>query len=787
MSSAVDKELDRLYKLAKQFSNNILNLTTPEQIWQYLGNNIIEIFGFKDIVVYKLDEEEKVLKHIACFGSSYTLNGCLPENPLDIPLGKGVVGKAAQSRIPILVENTDKFSSYILDRRKAMSELAVPILVDGEVYGVIDSESEMPNFYSNVHLKSLSVIAEMCGAKIAQLNILNKLKQTIEEKEKNSKIQNTLIEISETVYESDSLLDFYESLHKTIKKITFAKNFFVAYLNEDETKIEFSYYIDEKDLMFSNMSYDLSVDKDSITEFSIRKGEPLILSEDEINYMMKTNQIFVRGSVPKAWMSIPFGNEFKKGIVVMQSYQDDFLFSEKDSQILSFVAKHIHNAIERKENCERLNFLALHDSLTRLPNRALFQDNIENSIAKVKSKRVHNLAIFFLDLDLFKEVNDNYGHKVGDAVLINAAKKIKSCLRGSDVLSRLSGDEFAILLEGEIKESTLYRISKNIIDKFDEPILIDGLMIKITVSLGATIFRGGSENAESLMVKAYNSMYQSKLKGRNKFTLNCSESNNLQFPTSRIEYDFLEALQNNDLYCVYQPLVSFSTNSIESTEVLIRWNHKTLGIIPPDQFIPILERSGMIIELDMYVLKNSINQFIKYVDVLPNTFRFNINISPNGFASKKFINYFRTVAKHYPNIINRICVEITEESLISNIDVVKEHIAVLNGMGVKVALDDFGTGYSSLNYLDKFHFDYLKVDKTFVDDLGESKRKQMILTSVIGLAKSLDIKVTVEGIETESQYSMIKSMGCDFGQGYYIAKPDIPESLLGRTYECLIA
>jgi diguanylate cyclase (GGDEF)-like protein len=786
LNKLADKELDDLFSLTRKFSSDILSLDNNSDIWWHLANNIISKFGFEDLVVYEINKS-KILIQVAAFGNKNSGNKTIL-NPIEIPFNQGVVGKCASSMKPILVEKTKDNDDYLVDDENRMSELSIPIIVDGKLYGVIYSEHPQENFYNENHLKTLSVIADTCGTKISQINAVSALKSIVKENRYKNKVQKALMIISETVYESDTIIDFYKSLHECISRLTFAKNFFVAHLDEEENRIEFSYYVDELDNIERTNTSIFTSETPNLIEYVLKKSKPkpTLIYEEDINKMLKSGKISIQGQTPKAWIGIPFGNGINKGIVVVQSYTSNFIFNENERQLLSFIAKHIYNAMERKEASERLTFLALHDSLTKLPNRALFQDKIESNILKINNNRIDGITILCIDLDLFKEINDTYGHKIGDKVLIQSSLIIKGCLRESDTLARLGGDEFAILMKGNITEEASERIARSIVLAFKEPIKIDSFSINSSVSLGVAISHGGTnETSESLMVKADNAMYQSKLKGRGQYTIHKICSDEHQFPASRIEYDFLEAFKNDDLFCVYQPLIDFKTNTIFSAEVLIRWQHKTIGLIPPDQFIPILEKSGLIMELDMYILKNSVEKFIELKDSLHENFKLNINISTAGFASDRFISYFKELAIKYPAVRNRICVEITEESLVGNVDAVKKHISILNNLGILVALDDFGTGYSSLNYLDQFEFDYLKIDKTFVDNVDKSKKKKIILLSIINLAKSLGIKITVEGIETKNQFNLLKEMGCDLGQGYFISRPSGEEVLTNTRLDFL--
>jgi diguanylate cyclase (GGDEF)-like protein len=782
MSKANHEELDDLFSLTSKFSSDILSLDEISEIWWHLANNIIEKFGFEDLVIYEYDNKKEILDQVAAFGNKTDgKNQVL--NPIKIKLNQGIVGRCAFLRKPLLINNTSDYAEYIEDDANRYSELSIPIIVDGKLFGVIDSENSVKSFYTDVHLKSLSVIAEICGTKVSQLKAVKALQDIIKENEYTSKIQTALIEISETVYESVTLDCFYKNLHACISRLTFAKNFYVAYLDNEKDEIVFSYYVDESEELPPKKDVKKIKTNKSLTEYVLLRGQPVLLHESDINSLIIKEDVIVYGVIPKTWIGIPYGDGEKRGIVVVQSYSMDFIFTEKEIQILTFVAKHIHSAIERKEEQNRLTFLALHDSLTKLPNRALFQEKLDDSMLRVKNGRVDGLLVVYLDLDLFKEVNDKYGHKIGDKVLIASADLISGCLRESDVLSRLSGDEFAILLESCIEKKIINKILEKIISAFSKPMNIDGYSIEVSVSIGAAICTSPDISVDTLTVNADNAMYQSKLKGRNQYSIQESLNSNSKFPISKIEYDFLDALKRKDLYCVYQPIFEFERKWFISAESLVRWEHESIGVIPPDQFIPILEKTGLIIELDLYVLEYSISKLLEFQGQLPKYFNLNVNISTKGFASDRFIMYMKKLAISHPEITNRLCIEITEESLVGNVEVVKKHITLLRAMGVSVALDDFGTGYSSLNYLDQFDFDYLKIDKSFVTDLECSMKKQLILKSIIGLAKALNIKITAEGIETQSQYNLLQKMGCDFGQGYYISRPNEANKLFSTALD----
>jgi len=766
--------------ITNKFATDIFSLNTPSEIWQYLAQNIVEKLGFDDAVIYTLDEGGQTLSRMSGFEKITSANGDnsrntqirdTSSNTIVIPFNQGVIGKVAATKKAVLVKDIRKFDSFIVDDATTLSELAVPILFQDQLLGVIDSESAKVNFYTKYHLRTLTALASITAMKISQILKVDGLEDIIENLEYSNKIQDALFEIAELIFKTESIDEFYQHLHQCIGRLTLAKNFFVALLKDEGRRIDFPYAIDEydPDLAFSSIKIDPELL--SITGYTLAKEQPFLLYEKDIQKMLDENKIYIRGTIPKAWLGVPFGHGVNKGIVVVQSYSTDFLFQEKDKKLLSFVAKHINNAIERMEAKQKLQFLALHDPLTHLPNRSLFKDRIQHAFLHCQNNRHENIAILFIDVDRFKDINDNYGHHVGDKLLVAIVNSIIKTLRSTDTLARLGGDEFAILLDGKIDHETICRITEDIISAMAAAFNIDGLNISSTVSIGIATYSAASESAEKLLIDADHAMYQAKLKGRNQYVFFEALEEQNKSSNIKLEYDFDNAIKNQEFIGSYQPLIDFDTGDVIGAEVLVRWQHPKLGLLFPDVFIPTLERSGQIVQLDLYMLRLAVSNLESWTDWLPNVFKLNVNVSTSGFSSPVCIRYLQEQHQQCPDIIERLCVEITEESLIINVEVVKSHLDILKSINIPVALDDFGTGFSSLSYLHQFSLDYLKIDKSFVDDLNEISNKVLILDAVVNLAKTLKIKTTAEGIETAEQYQKLKEIGCDLGQGYHIARP----------------
>jgi diguanylate cyclase (GGDEF)-like protein len=757
-----------------QFTADIFLLNSAEEVLVCLMKNIVEKFGFDNAEIYTLNADGMSLSSITDINNEVSASS----RPI-ISINSGVIGEVAATRKALLIKDTRKCDQYSETEKHHLSTLAVPILVQGKLLGVISSGNTRINYYTKDHLETLYELAFITSIKVSQIHKVDALNEIIENLEYSNKIQDALFDIAELTHKTNSSSEFYRHLHQCIKRLTFTKNFFVAFLKNEGKTIEFPFAVDEFDqdaideqnqgVIFR--SIELDPKNLSITGYTLLKNEPVLLYEKDIRQMLADKVFQIIGSIPTVWLGVPFGKADKKGIVVVQSYSIDFLFQEKDKQLLSFVAKHIHNAIERMDAQQALQFSALHDSLTGLPNRSLFSDRIQNAHLRCQKGRSNSAAILFLDVDRFKQVNDTYGHHIGDKLLAVIAKAITGTLRKTDTLARLGGDEFAILLDGDITHETILRIIENIISVMKAPFKIDGLSISSSVSIGISTYNKGTDSAESLLIDADHAMYQAKLRGRNQYVFFEELDDPHKSMNVKLEYNFDNAIENHEFIGYYQPLIDLETGCITGVEVLVRWQHPILGLLFPDEFIPLLEKSGQIVQLDIYMLKLAVNNLTSWRHWLPETFKLSVNISTLGFSSKMFISYLQEQYCLSPYITSRLCIEITEASLILNADAVNQHLALLKEINIPVALDDFGAGYSSLNYLHQFTFDILKIDKSFIENVNEIKEKALILEAMVNLAQSLKMHTTAEGIETIEQLQKVKEFGCDFGQGYYIAKP----------------
>lgn len=775
-AAAEQKYLD----IISTFAVDLLSMNSIDDIIWHAARNVVAKLGFDDVVIYLFDEEKQKLIQAAAFGNKNPKEYEILE-PIEIALGEGIVGKVALTFQPVIINDTRLDTGYIVDEEMRLSELAVPMTVDNKLIGVVDSEHIETNFYTQDHLKSVQAIASLIATQISRFEMISQLEQVITKLEYSSEIQDSLFEIAELVFTTENIDDFYQKLHSSIGRLTFTNNFFIGLQSEDKKSLFLPYGVDENDENIKNKTISLESSIPSISGYIIKKNTPLLIYKSQIEEKITSKELYLLGSLPEAWLGVPFGDDKLRGVVVVQSYTNGNIFTQKDKQLLIFVAKHIHNAIERMQTKSQLQFMALHDPLTKLPNRLLFTDRVEQAIVKSKRNNNFSISVLFLDLDHFKQVNDNYGHHVGDQLLIKISSRIKSCIRESDTLCRLGGDEFAILLENIFTEADVVKVAQNIIGAVQQKVTTDNAYINTSISIGATLFAQGEIAAKELLIQADEAMYRAKLSGRNQVVCFGEKESSSYVSSYKLERDFLAAIEKQELYLLYQPVVDLQTDMITSAEALIRCQHSQHGLVAPDVFLPELERVGYLPLLDVYVLDKAMTFLSDNIQQLTTQFTLNINISGQGFSEPALISRIKYYYQQAPELLRYLCLEITEQTTVDNVQDTQNSIQIYHSMGIQIALDDFGTGYSSLSYMNHFTFNMLKIDRSFINNSNQDKNNTIILEAIIKLSKSLSIKTIAEGIETKAQYNFLKEMGCDKGQGFYMSKPLAESELLSRV------
>jgi diguanylate cyclase (GGDEF)-like protein len=437
---------------------------------------------------------------------------------------------------------------------------------------------------------------------------------------------------------------------------------------------------------------------------------------------------------------------------------------------------------ERKANEDRIRLLAYYDPLTRLPNRELFKEQTNRAI-HTAMRHGTTLALIYLDLDQFKRINDTLGHSAGDELLKKVAITLEQSIRSSDIvgmghnkepgessISRLGGDEFSILITDLTDGKHSAKIAARVIKNLSKPVLIEGHEFTISCSMGIALYPLDGKDVETLLKNADAAMYHAKDMGRNNYQFYSSEMNSHILAKIRMEAKMKIALSKKEFLVYYQPQVEAKTGRFVGAEALIRWKQPDMGLVPPNEFIPLAEETGLILPIGNFVLKTSCRQAMAFAEAGLPQLRIAVNLSEEQFKQKGFIDLLIQILHDTGMDPQFLELELTESILIKDVDDAIVTLKKIKNIGIKVAIDDFGTGYSSMNYLKQFPLDTLKIDQSFVKDIETNTQDKAITKAIIAMAKSLRLSTIAEGVETEKQYEILCDMGCDEIQGFLISK-----------------
>lgn len=462
-------------------------------------------------------------------------------------------------------------------------------------------------------------------------------------------------------------------------------------------------------------------------------------------------------------------------IKAVKSGAQDFIV--KNTFDASLLFRSIRHAIERKrlwvklaQTEKREHYLATRDVLTGLPNRHTYNDRLKRGLSYC-NRYGGKLAVMFMDLDRFKFINDTLGHKVGDILLKDVAKRIQTCLRETDIVARLGGDEFIFLLPKIDQSVKAAKVAKHILKVLNAPFSIEQQEIYISASIGIAMYPSDGDNATTLIQNADLAMYSAKESGRNKYDFFTRKMNQTVTNRLRLENDLRDALKNNEFYLEYQPVVNTKTNKMVATEALIRWKHPKNGRMYPGSFISIAEETRKIIPIGNWVLEQACIQNKKWQEKGFSSLRVAVNVSAVQFTQLNFVNKIRDILERTAMEGKYLELELTEGILMQDVELTIDVLSELRSFGIRISIDDFGTGYSSMSYLKKFPLDILKIDQSFIQDLPHDPKDSAIVTAIAEMARGLSLEIIAEGIETHEQNLFVKKVGCDCMQGFYLQKP----------------
>jgi diguanylate cyclase (GGDEF)-like protein/PAS domain S-box-containing protein len=438
---------------------------------------------------------------------------------------------------------------------------------------------------------------------------------------------------------------------------------------------------------------------------------------------------------------------------------------------------HIEDITQRKQSEMMLAHMAMHDSLTGLPNRTLALDRLGQSLARAK-RRPTGVAALVLDLDRFKVINDSLGHGAGDQLLLATAQRLTQLLRPSDTVARIGGDEFVLICEDVADRSDAEHIAQRVLTAMVEPFLLGEHEVVVGISVGLALAKGDA-SAEDLIRDADAAMYRAKDAGRNRYEIFDESFRAGVVARLQTEQDLRRALERDEFRLHYQPLIDLESGFTVGVEALLRWQHPERGLIPPLDFIPLAEETGLIVPIGAWVVREACRQARTWREAEPNrqALRIAVNLSARQLAQPDLADLVAEALEETGTDPSSLVLEITESVLTEDAESTVEALRALKSLGVRISVDDFGTGYSSLLYLKRFPVDILKVDRSFVEGLGTDPEDSAIVAGVVGLARTLGLTTVAEGVETEKQLEALRDLGCEFGQGFLWARPQAPDQV----------
>jgi diguanylate cyclase (GGDEF)-like protein len=696
--------------------------------------------------------------------------------------------------------------------------LGVPLLRDGIAQGALVLQSYEPGIaYSTEDQAVLEFVAshiltalerkqgneeleqrvQQRTLELAQANL--GLQLQVEERQRAERLQVALFHIAQLATVDINQTEFYERLHAEVGKLINAENFFIGLVSEDSQSLEFPYYIDSS----KRRPHSRPMGR-GLSEYVLRHGKALLSTHAQIEILARAGEVdlLVAGPASECWLGLPLKVGDKAiGLVVVQSYDAAVVYGPAEQELLGFVASQIantlhrrlaaeslhqayaqleqrvqertrelsHEILERERIQEQLKHQVMHDALTGLPNRGYLRERLERVLGLLRREPRRKSALLYLDIDRFKVVNDSLGHLAGDVMLKEVGARLEACLRDPDMVARLAGDEFAILLEDIPGPETAIKVAQRVLDALAVPLLIAGKEIEPSASIGIAIADAHYQAADEVLRDADVALYRAKAQGRKRFELFDVSLQKRAVDVLAMERDLRLALQQDQFIPYFQPIHSLKDGHVVGYEALIRWDHPERGLLAPGEFLPIAEASGSIEAIDWWMFEHSCALAAAH---LQDRHYLTINVSPLHFRRPDFCARVMEMLQRSGLPPWRLVLEITEGSLLDDPEGVRNILAMLGNEGVGAALDDFGTGYSSLSYLHTFPLRIVKIDRSFVARLGaEERNSDAVVVSILALARALGIEAVAEGIETAAQRDALLAMGCLFGQGYLLGRP----------------
>ena len=680
--------------------------------------------------------------------------------------------------------------SYRPDIGFTDEDLALLQFVGSHILTALERKQGKEELEQRVQLRTLQLAEANRGL---QLEIL--------ERQRAEHLQAALFQLAELATADVDHDAFYRRVHAVVGELLNAENFFIALLSDDGRRLAFPYSMDA--VLAPPAERPLGR---GLSEYVLRLGRALRVDNPDIEELERRGEIAPgrMNSPAESWLGVPLmvGDEVI-GLVSVQSYRADVAYGPADQELLSFVASQVANSLTRRRSAEslkqayeelehrveertlalrkeiierermqdQLRHQVMHDSLTGLPNRSYLRDRIDRALATMRREPPRRCVLLYLDVDRFKIINDSLGHLAGDEVLKEVATRLAGCVRHPNLVARLSGDEFASLLEQDDLPSAATIVAQRVLDALGAPMLVAGKELQVTASVGIAVGESRHAGADEVLRDADIALYRAKELGRKRYELFDERLARDVVDVLAMEGELRQALLHDQFEPHFQPICALDgSDRVVGYEALIRWNHPQRGLLRPGDFLKIAEDSGLVEAIDWRMFELSCRQLLRLhrTDVF-----MTVNVSALHLRHADFDRRLVRLLERTGLSPSRLVIEVTEGALLDNPEHVRATLDRLRAIGVGAALDDFGTGYSSLSYLHSLPLRILKIDRAFVNELdkGANTSSTTVVAAILALARALNIQVIAEGIETAIQHGALMAMGCEMGQGYLLGHP----------------
>jgi diguanylate cyclase (GGDEF)-like protein/PAS domain S-box-containing protein len=765
------KRNEQLLALEQTVNRSIAEAESESAAVQAAIRAICEKENWESGRYWRVDESAGVLR----FGESWCVPGSTFEEFVEqwsvvvYRPGEGLAGKAWQSGEPQWaadITQDERLGQKLLALRSGMRGVfAFPVISEGKSIGVLVFNSREVRERQDELVQAIRMIGGQMGQFL-------KRKQAEEKMSDQAQRQRLIAEFGQRVLAST---DLGEVLKRGVELVSSALNSDYCNLLEldrDGKHLTFRAAVGWPQEWIGHRTVPLQ--PGTRANLVLSRREPLIVEDYDRD--TDTSSPFLREFGVRSGIVAPlFGTTGTFGILSAHAMQPR-RFTEDEVNFLSSLAYIVAVAIERNKSEERLAYLAQFDSLTGLPNRHLFHDRLTQTMVQAK-RSGRPMAMLFIDLDQFKLVNDTLGHSTGDRLLKEAATRLTQCVRSGDTVGRFGGDEFGAILAELSAVGDAGLVAQKIIDALERPFSLEGNETYVTASIGITLFPDDGEEAGELIMNSDTAMYRAKEQGRNNYQYFTREMNERALARVQMEAALRRAIERREFRLHYQPKVDLRSGEICGAEALLRWQHPERGVISPEEFIPVLEDTGLILPVGEWVMREACSQTMAWKGAGLAALPVAVNLSARQFQQKDLesaVRYIFTESGVDPSLIQ---FELTESLLMKDPEGAARTLRGLKRAGAMISVDDFGTGYSSLAYLKRFPIDALKIDRAFVRDVTTDPEDAAITLAIIGLAHGLKLKVVAECVETESQLNFLATHGCDEMQGYYFARPAAPDEI----------